>query len=326
LTPLADLRAGAGIDLSNGIRITNGLLSATVTFTTPPLRPNPTVEDLLNAINGSGTAVRAEINASGTGINVLNPTQGTQMTIAENGGTTAADLGIRSFSPTSPLSELNGGKGVRTVAGSDIRITDSAGVSFEVDLDGLDTIQDVLGAINTAASGAGAGITAGFSTTGNGILLTDTAGGAGSIGVTPMNFSPAAGDLGLNVPASGSTITGTDVNAVAATGIFAHIGALRDALRASDTSGITAAAEGLKQDYDRVVRMRGETGARVQELESRQERLADQDVATRALLSSIEDTDFVDAIARFQTLQTALQASLQTTGQTLNLSLLDFLR
>jgi flagellin-like hook-associated protein FlgL len=35
--------------------------------------------------------------------------------------------------------------------------------------------------------------------------------------------------------------------------------------------------------------------------------------------------DFTDAVARFQTLQTALQASLQTGARILNLSLLDFL-
>ena len=73
-----------------------------------------TVEDLLNAINASGTAVRAQINASGTGIDILNPTQGPQMTIAENGGTTASDLGVRSLGPATQLSELNDGKGVRT--------------------------------------------------------------------------------------------------------------------------------------------------------------------------------------------------------------------
>lgn len=326
LTPLADLRAGAGIDLSGGLRITNGLLSATVSFTSPPLRVNPTVEDLLNAINGSGTAVRAEINPTGTGINLLNPTQGTNMTIAENGGTTAADLGIRSFLPASPLSELNGGKGVRTVSGNDIRIADSGGVSFEADLDGLNNVQDVIGAINSAATAAGASVTASFTTTGNGIVLTDSAGGAGALTVTAVNFSPAVKDLGLDVPASGGTITGTDVNPVMATGIFAHVDALRNGLRASDSTAITAAAEGLAGDHDRVVRIRGETGARVQELEARQERLADQNIATQSLLSSIEDTDFVDAITRFQTLQTSLQAALQTSAQTLNISLLDFLR
>jgi flagellar hook-associated protein 3 FlgL len=109
LTPLTQLRGGAGVDLA-GLKITNGLLSATIDLTAAT-----TVEDLLNRINSSGTAVRAEINAAGTGINILNPTQGTAMTIAENGGTTAADLGIRSFHATTPLAQLNGGGGVRTV-------------------------------------------------------------------------------------------------------------------------------------------------------------------------------------------------------------------
>jgi flagellar hook-associated protein 3 FlgL len=74
-----------------------------------------------------------------------------------------------------------------------------------------------------------------------------------------------------------------------------------------------------------VVRVRGETGARVQEIESRQQRLDDQNLATRSLLSSVEDTVFTEAISRFQTIQTALQASLQTSAKVLNLSLLDFL-
>ena len=41
---------------------------------------------------------------------------------------------------------------------------------------------------------------------------------------------------------------------------------------------------------------------------------------------SLEDTDFNAAITRFQTLQTALQANLQTTSRLLDLTLLDFLR
>ena len=76
---------------------------------------------------------------------------------------------------------------------------------------------------------------------------------------------------------------------------------------------------------ERVTRIRGEAGARVQELDSRQNRLEDQNLATKSLLSSLEDADFTDAITRFQTLQTALQASLQSAGKILNLSLLDFL-
>ena len=58
------------------------------------------------------------------------------MTIAENGGTTAADLGVRSLAASTPLSELNGGKGVRTVAGADFKVTRTDGTSFTVDVDG----------------------------------------------------------------------------------------------------------------------------------------------------------------------------------------------
>jgi flagellin-like hook-associated protein FlgL len=53
--------------------------------------------------------------------------------------------------------------------------------------------------------------------------------------------------------------------------------------------------------------------------------MEDQNVATRALLSSLEDTDFTEAVARFQTLQTSLQAGLQTSATMLQMSLLDFL-
>ncbi|HTL27624.1 MAG TPA: hypothetical protein VL282_00320, partial [Tepidisphaeraceae bacterium] len=307
LTKLADLKGGAGIDLASGMTISNGSVSKRLDFSS-----DVTVEDMLNTINNSGTSVRAEINDAGTGINILNPNEGAQMTISENGGTTAADLGVRSFTASTPLSELNNGAGVRTVDGDDMTFTDSAGVSFNVDLNNPSTVQDVIDAINTAGAAAGAGVTASFAATGNGIVLTDTAGGAGTLTAAKANFSEAITDLGLTAPASGGAITGADVDPVTPKGIFANVAKLRDALQSNDQAAITAAAQGLKDDYDRVVRIRGETGARVQEIEARQNRLQDQNLATNALLSSLQDTDFTDAITRFQTLQTSLQATLQT--------------
>jgi flagellar hook-associated protein 3 FlgL len=300
--------------------ITNGADSATISLTSAM-----TVEDLLNAINGSGTAARAEINATGTGINLLNPTQGTLLGVAEAGGSTASQLGLRSFGSASPLTELNAGRGVRTVDGADFRVADSSGAAFDVDVTGLTTVQDVIDAINTAATAAGAGVTASFATTGNGIVLTDTAGGAGTLALTPQNFSDAPADLGITAAAAGNVITGTDVNPVKAVGIFANLSKLRASLTGNDQRGITEAAEGLAADTLRVTRVRGETGARVQELEDRQDRLADQNVTTKALLSTLEETDYTEAITRFQTLQTALQAGMQTTARVLNLSLMDFI-
>jgi flagellar hook-associated protein 3 FlgL len=330
MTRLTDLRGGAGIDLANGLAIRNGADSATVVLTSPPLRSPATVEDLLNAVNGSDTGVLARINDAGTGIDIVNPNQGAEMSIGENGGTTAAELGVRSFTAATPLSELNGGRGVHTAGGDDFSVTRTDGTSFTVDVDGAVNVQDVIDRFNAADTQSGtqpARVVASLAPVGNGIMLTDSAGGAGAVALTPLNFSDAVKDLGLSPAptAGGTTIVGTDVNPVAPQGIFGHLAKLRDALEANDTAGITATAEGLQADHDRVVRIRGVTGARVQELESRHERLEDQNVATQALLSELADTDFTKAITRFQTLQTALQGTLQTAGRAMNLSLLDFL-
>jgi len=155
--------------------------------------------------------------------------------------------------------------------------------------------------------------------------LTDTAGGLGTLSVAALNFSPAAADLGINQPAAGNVITGKDADPVDAQGLFANLAKLRDALNSNDQAAITAAAEGLKTDADRVINVRGRTGAQVQELQRRQDSLAGQKIATQAMISQLQDADYATTITKFTTLQTALQATLMTTAKTMNLSLLNFL-
>ncbi len=256
LTPVSSLRGGLGIDLAHGITIQNGAQSVNI----DPSAAH-TVEDILNAINGSKAGVVAKINAAGTGIDVVNPIQGPSLTISENGGTTAADLGIRSFAPDTPLSQLNGGKGLRTAAtGADIQINRRNGTTFSVELSSAKTVQDVISAINTAD--AGQGVSATFAASGNGIVLTDTTGGGGALSVKDLNNSNSTIDLGLDSPAAGATLSGKDVNAIQANGIFANIAKLRDGLQTNNSDAITQAAVNIKQDQDRVIQMRGETGAR----------------------------------------------------------------
>lgn len=320
LTRIADLKGGIGLDVASGLVITNGAKSATIS-----LVGANTLEDLFNRIKSANIGAVARINADGTGIDIYNAVQGTAMTIGENGGTTAADLGIRSFSPASRLADLNDGGGIGAVPGNDIEITRSDGTRFQVDLSAAQTVQDALNAINAASGGT---VTASFSTTGaNGIVLTDTAGGPGVISVASINSSSAAAGLGLDGPVVGNVVlNGRDVGAIHASGIFSSLGELRDALFHNDQRAITAAAEKLQMDLDRVVRVRGQVGAMAKEAEDRQSRIEDQNVTTQALLSELEDVDYNEAITRFQMLQTALEAQLQTTGKILNQSLLDFLQ
>ena len=317
LTPLSSLNNGAGIDLS-GLQITNGGKSATV-----DLSSATSVQDLLNAVNATDTGVRMDITPDGTGLRLLNTTQGTDLTVSENGGSTATDLGLRSFTTDAKLVDLNHGDGVRTADGVDFTITDSSGANTDIDLTDADkTVQDVIDKINAS----GANVTAGFATTGNGVVLTDTAAGGGTLKITAKNASNAAEDLGLDGAAVGTVITGRDVDPVAAQGVFANVNNLRDALRTGDRAAITKAAEALQGDYDRVVQSRGEVGARVQAVESRADRIDSENVATKALLSKLEDTDFTKAATEYSMLQTSLQAALQTTSKMLNLSLMDFIR
>jgi len=107
--------------------------------------------------------------------------------------------------------------------------------------------------------------------------------------------------------------------------VFSNLAKLSAALKSSNQSQITEAAEGLATDQQRVILTRGTNGAKLQEIESRSNRLEDQNVASTALLSELEDTNYTDAIAKFQTLQTQLQAAMQVGATQLNLSLLDFL-
>jgi flagellar hook-associated protein 3 FlgL len=319
LTQLTSLNNGAGIDTTHGLVITNGQASATIN-----LSGAHTVEDLLNAINSSGVSVQARINSAGTGIDIMNPVQGTQMTIGENGGTTAADLGVRSFSPSTPLSELNGGKGpTLATSGPDFQVTRSDGTTFGVSLTGAKTIADVIGDINTAAGGTG--VTASFATTGNGIVLTDTAGGPGTLTVTPQNFSSAASDLGLDVAATGNVIKGSDANPVQTQGLFADLANLQKALNANDQTAITAAGAALQSDHDRIVAARGQAGGQVQAYQNLQSAIQDQTTATTALISQLQDADMPSVISQYSTLQTALQATLQVSARAMSLSLMDFL-
>jgi flagellin-like hook-associated protein FlgL len=188
-------------------------------------------------------------------------------------------------------------------------------------------VQNVLDAINNAATAAGSAVNAGFATTGNGIILTDTAGGGGTLSVQDINNSTAAADLGLTAPASSTatTISGADVNGVQTAGVFTNLQNLAKALQTGNVSGITAAATSLQGDYTRITNANGVAGAQSQELQNRSSDIDTENLATQTFLSNIQDTNMTSAISEFQTLQTALQASLQTTVASQSLTLFNFL-
>ena len=243
------------------------------------------------------------------------------MRIREGAGTTAADLGWLTFTAADQLADFNGGRGVRLdPAGPDLRLVDAGGATLEVELDGAGTAQDVVDRINAAATAGGSTLAATFDASVPGIVLTNVA------RVMSPGESQAATDLGLDAAVVAGTMTGRDVNPVTAEGVFGHLRSLIGALEGNDVGAATRAMADLEADEANLVVQRGEAGARMQEIESRRSRLDDQNLVTTEMLSRLEDADFAETVLEFQTLQTSLQATLQTTGQLMGLSLFDFLR
>ncbi len=324
LTPVDALVGGLGFDTDRGFIIDNGGRTATV-----DLSVAATVQDIINTINNAGVFVLARINEQGTGIDVFNQVSGTSLSIGENGGTTAADLGIRTFDDATPLDRLNFGNGVSILDGlDDLRIVAKDGSNFGVNLDTAVTIGDVIELINAAAAEAGVNITASFTEIGNGLRLEDATGGAGTLAVTLANLSHAATDLGFFDTSSetDTELFGRDVNRTRTEGIIGALTDLENALRADDTQAISQAGGRLDTLRDEVTRIHGIIGARSQAMQSKQLQLEDAALMSEVFLSEVQDLDYAEAVTRLQETLTRLQANLQTGSVVMNLSLLDFLR
>lgn len=89
-TLLSSLNGGAGIaDQASGLKIRNGSSTTTVDISAAT-----TVGDVLTAINTSGAGVTASINGAANGLDLTSDTANRSTAIEENGGSTAANLGI----------------------------------------------------------------------------------------------------------------------------------------------------------------------------------------------------------------------------------------
>ena len=189
--------SGSGLDLANGLQIVND--NQTYTIDTSKCK---TVEDLLNAINGAGAGVQAQINPDKNGLEISSLLSGCDFSVGENGGQTASELGLRTFTTSTSLSSLNHGAGVQAYAGdpaggipaNDFTITASDGSQYAISVAGLNTVGDVIDQIDSACGGK---VEAQLTSTGNGIELVDTAGGGGNLTVTANSMSSAAAQLGL---------------------------------------------------------------------------------------------------------------------------------
>jgi len=172
--------SGTSLDTATGLTLSNG--GQTVTL---DVSAAETVEDLLNQINTAGVGLFAQINSARNGIDVRSALSGADFTIGENGGTTATQLGIRTYTGSTLLADFNRGLGVPindtqddTLApfATTLEIVARDGTAISVDLSTGTTLQDVVDLINTAPGNfAGTtAVTASLNADGHGIQLVDS--------------------------------------------------------------------------------------------------------------------------------------------------------
>ena len=131
--------------------------------------------------------------------------------VGNTAGTTITGAGINTITANTPLSELNDGRGVGSAIGaSDFQVNLSDGSNVQVALGSVQTVGDVISAINKAGGGK---VTASIDTANNSIKLTDTTTGLSNFSVAALNNSSAAKDLGIVTSTTGNTITGSTLQA-----------------------------------------------------------------------------------------------------------------
>jgi flagellin-like hook-associated protein FlgL len=228
--------SGLDFDQTSGLQILNGGEVHTIDISSAV-----TVEDLLNTLNSSAADVLAEISPDGRTLSIRSRLSGADFAIGENGGNTATQLGLRTFTAATLLEDLNHGlpPGVHpNVIGDDFLIRRKDGVELRFDVSNYNTVGDVIDAINTHANNLDPNtrVVARLAVNGNGIeLVDDGLTGNGQLTVEKINNSQAAEDLGLISVGQSQATTGAP--AIAATATFTSAAANNDLLFVASQSG-----------------------------------------------------------------------------------------
>lgn len=312
-TVLSNLNGGAGIPAGSFTLTSRGGNSATIN-----VAAGMTVGALLTAINSAGINVTASLNGKQNAILLTDNSSVARqaLTVAEvGGGTTAASLGIvgqrdgnfegTDLNPTMTantlLSQMNGGNGLSLTS---VNIV-NGNASGAVTLSSAATIGDVLNLINNS----GLNVTASINGVGNALRVTSNNASTVAV-VSEVGGDTSAQSLGLG----------------GGNNVIVNLVKLRDALNKNDQQAIVALLGNLDKSRDSVLNGRANVGAIMTQIESTSATNNQNEVALNDQISSIEDTDFTSAASRLVQLQTALQATLNTTSRILQPSLLDFLR
>ncbi len=213
-TLLTDLKGGTGITMPPGtITISDYNLGINSIIN---LGAAIDINDVLNIINTRLTAdgvtnLTAELSDEGNNIKFVTTQNGL-------------------ISNQTSLSVLNNGTGVNMIPGR-FRVTDGAGIDFEVDISGNSTIGDVINSFNTQVASAGIiNVTMQVNAAGTGLEINDMNGVPLNLKIEEISAeSTTAANLGIT-GSVGAQLVGQDLNPAVNFEIFDTVGTTAEEL------------------------------------------------------------------------------------------------
>lgn len=311
-TLLADLNGGSGVDLTAGvIAITDRAGTSALIDVSAAV----TIEDVINAINAAGVNVTAGLNAGKNGITVVDTTGFPVQNLVIADSATARDLGIVGSKPgpiygtdlnpalsaATRIDALNGGAGLTL---DRMRVVNGP-KNETIDLSRAASIGDVINALNNLGTDSTASI--------------NSSGTALDLRSHSSAYTAVVNDVGEGTTASGLGIQGSS-------DAFKTLAMLEEALQKNDQTALLNMLDQFDRILQTLVQKGSEAGVRTNKLQAMNNRITVSETEISGLKSEIEDADMIEYLTRFTLQRTALEAIMTAAGQSVQLSLLNFLR
>lgn len=110
------------------------------------------------------------------------------------------------------------------------------------------------------------------------------------------------------------------------TNVFKVLKDLEVSLRTNDKEGVQESLNFLDQAISQVILARSQVGSRISTINNTQDTLQKATVDSKITASQLEDADVFQVVSDINKAETALKATLETSGKMIQPSLLDFLR
>ena len=148
---------------------------------------------------------------------------------------------------------------------------------------------------------------------------------AGNITAVTYNGDAGASAIPLSENASITPYTSAPTNQGMAD-FLNHLVALRDALNVNDTTAVAGAQGGLLTTENTIINAISDQGAIQMRIQVNQDQQQTRATDIQQMISSDADVDMSTAIVKYNQVQVAYQASLQSTASLMSKSLLDYIQ